>query len=78
MRLLTLMLAPLPIAGSLVVNTGEEVEFVNGDLMGCDAQLMVQLALGSAFHAHNSSIQGRAGLARHTEGMRAAGVCPHV
>lgn len=75
---LTLMLSPFAVTGSLVVNASEEVEVFQGHLFGVDAQLLVQFSLSSALDAQNGSVQSGSGLSRDTEGVRTAGVCPHV
>lgn len=64
---LTLVLAPLSITRSLVMDAGEEVEVFNWDLGRLDAQLVVEFSLSSAFDAHNGSIKGGASLARDAE-----------
>lgn len=72
------MLSPLAIARGLVVDSGEELEFIQGHLLGLDAQLVVQLALRGALHTQDCSVQFRPSLARDAQGVRAAGVGPHV
>lgn len=72
------MLAPFAVAGSLVVDAGEETEVLDGDLLLLDAELVVELALGSALDAHDGVGEVGAGLAGDAERVGAAGVCPHV
>jgi hypothetical protein len=50
---LTLVLSPLAVAGSLVMDTGQELEVIQGDLLRFDAQFVVELALRSPLDAHN-------------------------
>ena len=72
------MFAPFAIARGLVVDPREELELVDGHLLRLDAQLVVQFPLRGALHAQHSGVQLRAGLARHTQRVRAASVRPHV
>ncbi len=76
--LLTLVLAPFPVAGSLVVDARQEVEVIQRHLLLLDAQLVVQLPLCRSFDALDRIRQCGARLAGHTEGMRAARIGPHV
>lgn len=72
------MLAPFAVAGGLVVDAGEELELLNGNLLLLDAELVVQLALGGALGALDSIGQVGAALARDAQRVGAASVCPHV
>lgn len=49
----TLMLAPLSVAWSLIMDTGQEVEILDGDLLLLDTQLVVKFALSSSLDAHD-------------------------
>lgn len=51
------MLAPFSIAGGLVVNTGKELEFLNGNLFLFYAELVLQLALRRSLRALNGVSQ---------------------
>lgn len=74
----TLVLAPFAVAGSLVVDAGQEAKVLNGDLFLLDAQLVVELALGGALDAHDGVGEVGARLAGDAQRVGAAGVCPHV
>lgn len=58
----TLVLSPLSVTRSLVVYPGQELKFVQRNLLSLDAQLLVQLALSGSLDAQNSGIQLSAGL----------------
>lgn len=75
---LTLVLTPLSVAGSLVVDAGKELKVLKGNLLLLDTQLVVQFPPGSVLDTSDSIGKGRPGLVGKVEGVRAAGVCPHV
>lgn len=62
----TLVLSPLSVTRSLVVYPGQELKFVQRNLLSLDAQLLVQLALSGSLDAQNSGIQLSAGLTGNT------------
>ena len=72
------MLSPLPVAGGLVVDAGQEVEFLYGDLLLHDAELVLELSLGGALGALDGVGQVGARLAGDVQGVGAAGVGPQV
>lgn len=72
------MLAPLAIAWRLVVDAGQEVEVLKRNLLVLDTELVVKLAPGGILDATDGVGEVRAGLARHVQGVRAAGVGPHI
>jgi hypothetical protein len=72
------VLAPFAVAGCLVVNSSQEPELLNWNLLLLDAEFVVQLALSGALDTLDGIGQDRASLARDTQRVRAAGVCPHV
>lgn len=72
------MLTPLSVAGSLVVNSGQEVELLERNLLLLDAQLVVKLALSGPLDAINGILEARSRLGGDVEGVGAAGVGPHV
>lgn len=71
------MLAPGPVAVSLVVDASQEVEDLGRHLLSRDAEFLVQLALGGAANSLDGRVQPDAGLGGDVERMRAAGVGPH-
>lgn len=74
---LTLVLAPGPVARSLVVYASQEVKDPGRHLLSRDAEFLVQLALGGPAGAVDGSLQLDACLGGRVERMRAAGVGPH-
>lgn len=72
------MLAPFAVAGSLVVDSCQEVEVFKGDLVLVDAKLVFQLALSGTLCSSNGVDQVCAGLGGNAQRVRAAGVGPHV
>ena len=74
----TLVLTPLSVTGSLVVNTGKEVEVLERYLLLLDAQLMLKLALSGSLHTSNRVLKSRASLSWDVKRVGAAGVGPHV
>lgn len=60
------------------MNTSEELELVQRHLLGLNSQLVIQLPLSGALHALDCGIQLSTGLTGDTQGVRAAGVGPHV
>lgn len=56
----------------------EILKLVQRHLLGLDAQLLFQLALRSSLHAQHGGVQLGAGLAGDAQGVRAAGIRPHV
>ena len=72
------MFTPLSVAGGLVVDSGQELEVLEGNLLGLDAQLVLQLAARSSLDAINGVGQVGAGLTGDSQGVRAARVGPHV
>lgn len=72
------MFTPLPIAGGLVVDSGEKLELVQWHLLGLDAQLVVQFPLRSALHTQDCSVQFRTSLSGNSQRVGAAGIGPHV
>lgn len=72
------MLAPFPVARGLVVDPSEEVEVVERDLLRLYPQLVVKLATGGVLDAGDGVGEVGARLGGHAEGVRAAGVGPHV
>lgn len=51
--LLTLVLTPLAVARSLVVNSGQEMEVLKGNLLLLDTQFVLEFALGSSLDTGN-------------------------
>ena len=45
---LTFVFSPFPVAGSLIVNACQEMEFINGHLLRLDAEFVVELPLRCA------------------------------
>ena len=74
----TLVLTPLSVTGSLVVNTGQEVEVLERNLLLLDAQFMLKLALGGSLDTSNRVLKSRTSLGRDVKRVGAAGVGPHV
>lgn len=72
------MLTPLSVAGSLVMNSGQEVELLKRNLLLLDAQLVVKLALSSPLNTSNGILEARARLGGNVERVGTAGVGPHV
>lgn len=72
------MLSPLAIAGGLVVDSGEEFEVLNGDLLGLDTQLVVELSLRGALYTQYRSIKLCASLTGDAKRVGAASVGPHI
>lgn len=60
------------------MNSSEELEVLNGHLLGLDTEFVVQLPLRSMLHAQDSSIKFRSSFAGNTQWVGAAGVGPHV
>jgi hypothetical protein len=56
----------------------QELEVLNWDLRSLDAELVVQFPLGSTLDPLDGLRQFDATLAWNAEGMRAAGIGPHV
>lgn len=56
--LLTLVLTPLAVARSLVVNSGEEMEVLKGNLLLLDTQFVLEFALGSSLDTSNRVFEG--------------------
>lgn len=54
----TLMLAPFPVTGRLVVDAGEESEVLQGHLLLFDAQLVFQFPLRRPLDALDALCQG--------------------
>lgn len=52
----TLVFSPFSVTGGLVVYPGQELKLVEGNLLGLDAQLVVQLALSGSLDTQNSSV----------------------
>jgi len=52
------MFAPLAIAWGLVVNAGKELEVLEGNLLGLDAQLVFQLPPCGVLNAPNGIGEG--------------------
>lgn len=75
---LTLVLAPLAIARRLVMNAGQEVKVLERHLLFLDTELMLQLPLRGMLDAEHGVWQVGARLVGHVQGVRAAGVGPHV
>jgi hypothetical protein len=75
---LTLVFTPLSIARRLVVDPRQELEDLRGHLVGRDAELLVQLALGRTLDAHDGGIKFGTGLTGDAERVRAAGIGPHA
>lgn len=75
---LTLVLTPLAVAVSLVVDTGQEVEILKGYLLLLDAQFLVKFALSGPLDSHNRIGKVGASLSRHAQGVGAAGIGPHI
>lgn len=74
----TLMLTPHSVTGSLVVNTGQEVKVLEGDLLLLDTQFMLKLALGSSLDTRDRVLESGTSLGRDVKRVRAASVGPHV
>ena len=72
------MFTPLAVTRGLVVNSRQESEVFEGDLLLLDAQLVVELALRRVLDALDGFDERRARLAGDVERVRAAGVRPHV
>lgn len=72
------MLTPLAVAGGLVVDSGEEMEILKGNLLLLDTQLVLKLALSSSLDTGDRVFKGSASLGRDVERMGAASVCPHI
>jgi len=60
------------------MDTGQEVEVLQGDLFRLDAQLLVEFALSRPLDTHDGVWQVGASLSGHAKRMRAASVGPHV
>lgn len=73
-----LVLTPLAVAGGLVVDSGEEMEILKGNLLLLDTQLVLKLALSSSLDTGDRVFKGSASLGRDVERMGAASVCPHI
>ena len=52
---LTLVLAPFTVTRRNVVNSGQKLEFVKGDLLRFDSQFVFEFALSSSLDAFNRS-----------------------
>lgn len=72
------MLAPFTITRRFVVYPCEKRELLQRNLLRLDAKLLVQLPLCCSLHALYRCLQAIACLARDTEWVRTAGVCPHI
>ena len=72
------MLPPLSITRRLVVDACQEMEVFKGNLFLLNAQLVVQLAPRRILDACNGVGEVGAGFRRYAEGVRAAGIGPHV
>jgi len=72
------VLTPLSVTGSLVVNTGKEVEILERYLLLLDAQLMLKLALSGSLDTSNRVLKSRTSLSWDVKRVGAAGVGPHV
>ncbi|KAI6769309.1 hypothetical protein HG531_010413 [Fusarium graminearum] len=72
------MLTPHSVTGSLVVNTGQEVKVLEGDLLLLDTQFMLKLALGSSLDTRDRVLESGTSLGRDVKRVRAASVGPHV
>lgn len=72
------MLTPLAVAGGLVVDSGEEMEVLKGNLLLLDTQLVLKLTLSSSLDTGDRVFKGSTSLGRDVEGMGAASVGPHV
>ena len=75
---LTFMFAPLSIAGCFVMNPSQESKIIQGNLLGLDPKLLVELPLRCSPHALDRLGKFRASLAGNAQRVRAASVCPHV
>lgn len=60
------------------MDSGQEVEILKGHLLLVDAQLVLQLALGSTLRSSDGVDQVCASLGGNAQRVRAAGVGPHV
>ena len=72
------MLTPLAITRGLVVDAGEELEFLQRYLLRLDSQLVVQFPLRRALHPQDSRIQLSTSLTRNSKRVGAASVGPHI
>src|ERR1700710_1163671 len=75
---LTLMLSPLSITGCLVVNSCQEFEILDWDLISFDTELMIEFPLGSSLNAHHRFLQFDTAFTWDSKGMRATCIGPHV
>jgi hypothetical protein len=67
--MLTLMLAPFSVTGGKIMNSSQEFEFVNRDLVGFDSKFLVEFAHSGSLDPLNGSGELCAGLACNSKGM---------
>jgi hypothetical protein len=72
------MFTPLSITRSLVVDAGQEVEVLEGNLLLLDTQFMLKLALGSSLDTSDRVLKSRTSLGRDVKRVGAASIGPHV
>jgi hypothetical protein len=60
------------------MDTGKEMELLDGNLLLLNAKLVLELSLGRTLDSLNSIGEIGAGLARHSQRVRAACVGPHI
>lgn len=72
------MLTPLSITGCLVVYPCQELEVIDGDLRGLDAELLIKLADRRTSDTLNRLLQGGSSLPRNAQWVRATSVRPHI
>jgi hypothetical protein len=77
-NVVNLMFTPHSVTRSLVVNTGQEVEVLEGNLLLLDTQFVFKLALGSSLDTSDGVLKSRTSLGRDMKRVRAASVGPHI
>jgi len=69
---------PFTVTGSLVVDTGEEVEVLNRKLVRLDSKLVIQLPYSGTLNTLNSGVERGTRLSWYAQRMGAACVGPHI
>lgn len=67
--MLTLVLAPFSVTGGKIMNSSQEFEFINRDLVGFDSKFLVEFAHSGSLDSLNGSGELCAGLACDSKGV---------
>lgn len=76
--MLTLVLAPLPVTRCFVVYPCQETKLIKRYLISLDTKLMVEFPLRSSPDAIDCRVELCTCFAGYAQGVRTAGIRPHV